>query len=292
MNSHPSQRALALNKVRRKNVLGCLAALLVLSGCPEDTAQTGEPEVVETGSEIETSTDAGVSFLAEEVHSFHPLFRPQDGHTPYPMDGLLHESNLWRDSLPETIQTLAGFASRGHGFPTTQIITIPFSQKPLISTLSGNLLILDVDSEAPLEGTYTWDAARKELVFHPRAALAREVPTTLVSCGYHRHTVRRGRGARGPGSFFGLYAPERLHNDCASFFPDYLDQQDFAARFGFSEDNLAFAYRVSITAHTEVQGSVFFSQGAFPDDTHWKRDDGRTFAPEWLYPQEVATITG
>ena len=153
MNSHPSQRALALNKVRRKNVLGCLAALLVLSGCPEDTAQTGEPAVVETGSEIETSTDAGVSFLAEEVHSFHPLFRPQDGHTPYPMDGLLHVSNLWRDCLPATIQTLAGFASRGHGFPTTQFIMILFSRKPLISTLSGNLLILDVDSEAPLEGT-------------------------------------------------------------------------------------------------------------------------------------------
>ena len=189
MNSHPSQPALVLNKVRRKHVLGCLAALLVLSGCPEDTAQTSEPEATERGTNLEISADAGVSFLAEEVHSFHPLFRPQDGQTPYPMDGLLHESNLWRDSLPEVIQTLAGFANRGDGFHHTSYLDSIFA-KPLISTLSGNLLILDIESETPIAGNYSWDAGRNS--FSPPQPLTAEHPTTLISRRYNRHTIRRG----------------------------------------------------------------------------------------------------
>ena len=94
-------------------------------------------------------------------------------------------------------------------FPPHKFITIPFSQKPLISTLSGNLLILDVDSEAPLEGTYTWDAARKELVFAPTQPFTAEAPYNScfvrVPPAYSQKRARRSR----PRFFFRIVCTER-----------------------------------------------------------------------------------
>ncbi len=286
----PSLPASALNKVRIQN-LGFLAALILLSGCPEELPQTGVTEEEETDRQAEGMADAGVSVVMEEPHPFHPRFRPQDGLTPYPMAGLLHENNLWRESLPETIQYLAGFASRGAGFPTTQILTIPFSQKPQLSSLGGNLLILETSSQEAIEGDFSWDDARGELIFSPTNPFAPGSSIqVLLRSGTTGIQSDEGESLAAPVLFSECMYQERANEDCASFYPDHESLKEFAAIYGFSEENLAFTYRVPITSHTEAQGSVYFSQGAFPDDLHWKKDDGRTFAPDWLYPQKVADV--
>ena len=290
MSSPPSLPVSARSKVRHR-ILGFSAVLFFLGGCPEDVAQTRETEEQETVTQAGYNSDAGVSIVEQELYPFHPRFRPQEGLTPYPMAGLLHENNLWRDSLTETVQYLAGFASRGAGFPTTQILSVPFSQKPQLSSLSGNLLVLETASQEAIEGEFSWDDAREELIFHPSNPFE---PGSTIQLLFRGGTTgiqsEEGESLAAPVLFSECMYQDRVNEDCASFYPDPESLEELATTYGFSEENLAFTYSVPITSHTEAQGSVYFAQGTFPDDLHWKKDDGRTFAPDWLYPQKVADV--
>ena len=75
---------------------------------------------------------------------------------------------------------------------------------------------------------------------------------------------------------------QRTTEECEAFTPNPDDEWGLAQSFGLSSDNLAFAYRVPITQHTEIQGSVYFTQGVFPDALHWTQADGRISIPQWL----------
>ena len=272
-----------------RQYMGLLAALMI-SGCPEDPSQTSTNPP--PSPSINAEPDGGVSSVViEETHPFHIRFQPQEGHTPYPMQGLLHEDNLWRASLTETIQTLAAFARRGDGFPTTQILAIPFSQKPQLSTLPGNLLVIERASESHVDGTFIWDDFREELLFTPTAPFSPGDEIQLMFRAGNTGIRSESGEALGASALFSecLFA-QRSHNDCDSFFANPEELKEFANTYGLVEENLAFTYRVPVTEYTEAQGSVFFSQGAFPDDLHWKKEDGRTFAPDWLYPQKVADV--
>lgn len=261
-------------------------AACLISGCPEDVPQTNKKPKTSSAA-----PDGGVAEVGYGPGPFHIRFAPDDGQVPYPMAGLLHDDNLWRSALPEMVQHLSFFASRGDGFPTTQILTLPFSQQPQLSTLTNNLLILDVATETTIEGEFSWHETRQEIIFTPTVPFAPGIEIQLfLRGGTTGIRSEEDETLSAPALFRSCMLEQREDADCSTFYADQEAQWVLAQGYGFSMDNLAFAYRVPITAHTEAQGAVFFNKGAFPDELHWQKEDGRTFAPDWLYPESVESL--
>ena len=265
----------------------CLA-----SGCPEDVPKTEDDHSPSADSGDGGINDAGPTGGDHVAGPFHIRFAPEDGHVPYPMAGLLDAANLWRTSLPEMVQHLSFFAKQGEGFPTTQVLTLPVTEKPQMSTLTGNLLIMDAETEIAIDGEFTWHEPRAEIVFTPEQPFAPGTELQILLRG-GTTGIRSGTGEilSAPALFHDCMIAQRQTEECTSFYPQAQEQWFLAQRFGLNANNLAFAYRVPITEHTEIQGSAYFSQGVFPDALHWAREDGHTTIPKWLVPDSIETVS-
>ena len=263
-----------------------------LTGCPEDAPQSESP--AEVGEYL---PDAGNEATADAVEHragpFHVRFDPDEGFVPYPTVGLLHEDNLWRNTLSAPVQHLAYFAKQGDGFPTTQVLTVPLAQPPDLSSLPGNLLVRDVASGQSIDGDFSWHESRSELVFTPTQPFA---PGTQIQTLFRGGTTGirsvAGETLTTPLLFYRCLIENQETDDCDYFFPDREALWAFAESAGFNAQNLAFTHRIPITAHTEIQGSVYFQQGVFPDNQHWREEWGRSTVPAWLVPPSVAELLG
>jgi len=263
-----------------------------VSGCPEDVPKTEAAPKTSTETSDGGINDAGPAVDDHVAGPFHIRFAPGDGQVPYPMAGLLDTANLWRASLPEMVQHLSFFAKQGDGFPTTQVLTLPLTEKPQMSTLTGNLLVVNVETEATIDGEFFWHETREELVFTPGQPFAPGSELQiLLRGGTTGIRSQTGEILSTTALFHDCMIAQRATEECEAFYPNPDEEWGLAQSFGLSSDNLAFAYRVPITQHTEIQGSVYFTQGVFPDALHWTQADGRISIPQWLYPESIAAVS-